>query len=167
MLVKTLYSIENFADLKTEILNLIDDVGFQNNQIICQTLTENEEDFVTGTGRIDELEHKDEELYKFIQKRLKGTLLEQIILKHNAFRTRILRLPPRACYSVHADPTPRIHIPIVINKQSWMIWPYHNKCRTFMIGRAYWTDTTKPHTYINGHGKLDRIHLVMCVPNDT
>jgi hypothetical protein len=166
MLVKYLYTLEDFDLLKSEIFTLINEVGFQNNQIMCQTLDESKEDFITGIGRIDELEHQNEESYKFIQNRLKGSYIEKIILKHNAFRTRILKLSPRSCYSIHADPTPRIHIPIVVNKQCWMIWPFHEKCHSFIDGKVYWTDTTKSHTYLNGDGNLERIHLVMCVSND-
>jgi hypothetical protein len=163
MIFNLLPKIENFERLKTEVFDLINSVGDNVTQIMCQTLNDNTDDFLTGAGRIDELDHQDEDLYKYVQPKLKGSYIEELILKHNAFRTRILKLGPRACYSIHPDPTPRIHIPIVTNEQCWMIWPYHSTCLNFKEGNCYWVDTRKPHTYINGDKELVRIHLVMVV----
>lgn len=163
MVSKFLYQVENFKQLKSEVLSIITKRGIPKNQIMCQTLTEDEDDSNNGIGRIDSLDVRNEEEYTFIQKSLKGTYLESIILKHRAFRTRILNLDPRRCYSVHRDPTPRIHIPIITNDECWMIWPEDSTCVQFEEGGVYWADTRKTHTFINGSGTLKRIHLVMAV----
>lgn len=163
-LLKFLSPVENFDSLLEEIHHLISTVGFEKNQIICQTLEKNCEDWLTGVGRIDELEHENEQLYKHLNPKLKNTEIEKVIEKYNAFRTRIMIMPPRRCYSIHSDPTPRLHIPIVTNDQCWMIWPSEQRCYKMVRGLVYWADTTKNHTFINGSTE-DRVHLVLCVNN--
>ncbi len=162
MLLKTLEKIEKFSILEAEIIEIINKHGNEHNQIICQTLEEGSTDWLTGIGRIEELSEKEESLYTHINPGLQGTLLEEYILKYNAFRTRILTIQPRHCYSVHPDPTPRIHIPIKTDMQSWMVWPYHNVVKNLERKFVYWTDTRQPHTFFNG-GTEPRIHIVMCV----
>lgn len=160
MLIYPLENINDFDVLKHEVLTLIEKVGLNSNQIICQQLTPNSTDWTIGVGRIAELEHQDEHLYKFINENLKGSKLEELILKYDAFRTRVMIMPPKQCYSVHSDPTPRIHVPIITNSQSWMVWPYLKSCEQMRCGKVYWTDTTKHHSFFNG-GDTDRIHIVM------
>ena len=72
-------------------------------------------------------------------------------------------MEPRKSYSIHRDIFKRVHIPIITNEQCWMIWPYENECHQLQTGKSYITDTTKSHTFINGHINLTRIHLVMSV----
>jgi hypothetical protein len=162
MLIIPLETIDDFNLLEEEVFDLINTIGENSSQIICQNLNPDEEDWSTGVGRINELEYQDEYLYKFINKSLKGTRLDHYISKHKGFRTRIMIMNPRQCYSIHADPTPRIHIPIVTDDQAWMIWPYQNVCERMKKGKVYWVDTTKHHTFING-GDTIRIHIVMGV----
>ena len=166
-MLKILKKVDNFELLKKEVLELVDRVGFQGpykNQIICQSLTEGVEDWETGIGRIEELEIQKEQEYKYLQPSLKGTEIENVINEFSAFRSRILIMQPRSCYSIHIDPTPRIHIPIVSNNGCWMVWPKHQRCQHLLPGLIYWTDTTNTHTFING-GDETRIHLVICVSN--
>ena len=164
MLVQQLYQIKNFPKILTEINDIIQTAGFVNNQIICQTLEEGQEDWHTGIGRIEELEIQSEKKYCNINPKLKGSELEEIILRHNAYRTRIMSMPARQCYSIHADPSKRIHIPLITNSQAWMIWPTLSECHHMPRGTVYLTDTTKPHTFINAHTE-NRIHIIMCVDN--
>jgi hypothetical protein len=163
MLYKNLYQIENFDLLKSEVLELIKLVGDQYNQIMCQTLQDGVEDFLTGTGTICELSEQDEKKYKFINPILKNTYLHKLILKHNAFRTRILKLNPKTCYSIHKDYSSRIHIPIESNDQCYMIWPNLSTCVRLQEGYVYWTETRESHTFINADKELVRIHLVMVI----
>jgi len=162
MLIKQLYKIENFSELKKEVLDLVNAAPEGISQIICQGLTEDTEDWSTGTGKVDKLEIKDEKQYKFINKNLKGSRLEEIVNFHNAYRTRIMIMDSVKCYSIHHDLGPRLHVPIVSNLESYMIWPQDSICCHLSPGYTYWTDTTKNHTFING-GSTRRIHLVMCV----
>ena len=161
-MIKPLGICESFDKLRSEILSLITCLGTDKTQIICQTIEKNSKDWITGIGSIYDLEHKDEHLYVNRNCNLKNTLIESLINKSHGFRTRIMIMPPKTCYSIHADPTPRIHIPIITNTQSWMIWPMQSACYHLQERLIYWTDTTKNHTFLNG-GIENRIHLVMCV----
>ena len=162
MLLFPLENLKNFTSLKSQVIEIIDTVGFIQNQIICQGLDEDGDDWHTGIGRISELDYQNENLYRFLNQGLKNTPLGNLIEKYNAFRTRILALDPRHCYTVHKDPTPRIHIPVITNSESWMIWPYNNFCQKLKPGLLYWTDTRQPHTFLNGGDDI-RIHIVLGV----
>lgn len=159
-IVKFLERIDNFEQLKSEVLNIVEKVS--GTQIMCQGLATDPSNWLTGVGRIKQLENSNEQAYCVINPELNGTLLEYYIKKYNGFRTRIMVMPEKHCYSIHPDLTPRIHIPIVTNNQAWMIWPYSNQCHQLTEGNVYWTDTRKFHTFING-STVNRIHLVMCV----
>jgi hypothetical protein len=162
MLVRPLYKIDDFQSLVQEVQTVIQKVGFEKNQIICQSLETNLDNWHEGIGSIEQLEEREERKYNQIHSDLKGSYLERIINQHNGYRTRIMLMPPRQCYSIHADPSKRIHIPIITNNQCWMVWPTSNACYQLEATRCYITDTTRPHTFING-GLEDRIHLIMCV----
>ncbi len=164
MLVRPLYALSKFQTLYDEVMDILNSVQFEKNQIICQGLESNPDNWIAGVGSIEELAEKEEKNYCVINPKLKGSYLEEIINQHNGYRTRIMIMPPRQCYSVHADPSKRIHIPIVTNDQCWMIWPSSNSCHQLATNRVYLTDTTRPHTFING-GLENRIHIVMCVPS--
>jgi hypothetical protein len=168
MLIKPFYKLEKetFNILYKEVLDIIELVGPNKSQIICQGLEPDASDWDTGVGRIEELEISEEKKYCHIHPYLKDSILESIIKKHNAYRARIMIMNSRKCYSVHADPTPRIHVPIITNSQAWMVWPNHSKCSQLIPGYVYWTDTTKKHTFLNG-GIESRIHIVMCIDPDS
>lgn len=160
MMIVTLDRVTNFLKLTKEVSDLCKQMFPQTSQISCQTLDPKVDDWGASNGRIDELQEKDESLYHHVNPSLKGTELEKLIKKYNGFRTRIMILDSRKCYSVHSDPTPRIHIPIETNDQCWMVWPDQSECHRLPLGSVYWTDTTKNHTFLNGSTR-SRIHIVM------
>jgi hypothetical protein len=161
-MVKLLGPVENFELLKSEVLALVSDKLTEQNQISLQTHTEDTDDWYSGIGTATKFKDTYEIDYKFIQPSLKGSVIEQVINKYGAFRSRIMNLRPRACYSVHADFSYRIHIPIVTNPQAWMVWPIAQEMHQFEEGNVYWTNTQAKHSAFNG--SLDnRIHIVMCV----
>lgn len=164
MLVRPLYLIDNFESLFDEVMDIVNSIEYEKNQIICQSLESDPDNWKVGTGSIEELVEQEEKKYCHINSKLKGTYIERLINHHSGYRTRIMIMPPRQCYSIHADPSKRIHIPIVTNDQCYMIWPSANSCHQLITTRAYLTDTTRPHTFING-GLENRIHIVMCVPS--
>jgi hypothetical protein len=163
--VKVIDIIENFKELRLEVLKLFGKYSNNGNQIILQTNKEGNEDWYSGIGRVEDLPNKIEDDYVHIQPSLKGSLIEKYILKYKGYRTRIMNLPPRQVYTVHADATKRIHIPIISNKHSWMVWPHNNYCVHLKEGFSYETDTTVVHTAFNGSMNAHRLHIVMCVDN--
>jgi hypothetical protein len=161
MAIKILHRIENHPKLVEEVLALIEELGTEHNQISCQMTEIDSADWFESVGPLEELLEGDENKYRHIPKRLAGTEIEKLINRYQGFRTRIMVMDPRKCYSVHSDITPRVHIPIITNDQAWMIWPYDNVCYNLKPGVSYWTDTRKKHTFLNGDKMQTRIHLVM------
>jgi hypothetical protein len=160
MLLRFLDKLENFESLSKEVLDLWERLQPDGNQIVCQTRFPDSDDWIEGAGRIEELPEQEERKYQYINKEIQGSEIDRIVSKYNGFRARIMIMPSRKCYSVHSDPTPRIHIPILTNDQCWMIWPEASVCRRLRQGNVYWTNTQQSHTFINGSTK-DRIHLIM------
>lgn len=165
MFVTTLEKLPDYQELVAEVQSLVERVGFKNDQLICQGRATDQEDWHLGIGTIYDLEHKDEDSYVNIFPSLENSVIAKYIKRYNGFRTRIMNMVPRRCYSVHRDPTPRVHIPIVTNREAWMVWPFDKECVRMPVGYSYWADTTKHHSFLNG-GTEARIHIVICVEND-
>ena len=64
MLVKYLENIENFPKLAEEIMELISKVQFKDNQISCQGLTADQDDWHSSVGSLKKLDDQNEENYK-------------------------------------------------------------------------------------------------------
>lgn len=90
-----------------------------------------------------------------------NTVFDDVIKKYKLFRTRLLWLNPRSCYSMHFDDSPRIHIPIFTNPDSFFVFK-KGIVEHLEVGKVYWVDTREVHTAING-GEHPRLHLVGCV----
>jgi len=73
-------------------------------------------------------------------------------------RIRVMRLAPRRCYSWHADPSIRIHVPIITSEDNLMV--IGKQVQHLSIGHIWWTNTVIPHTAMNCSIK-DRYHLVV------
>jgi len=87
--------------------------------------------------------------------------INSIIKENSLYRTRVLILNPRECYTYHTDPTPRMHIPVKTNEACMFI--LNNKVfKMEEEGSLYWIDTTSPHLALNG-SREQRIHIVGCV----
>lgn len=88
----------------------------------------------------------------------KNTIFDSLISEYNLKRSRFMWSGPYSCYSMHADTTPRIHIPLITNKDCYFLFkdstPQHME-----IGYSYWIDTTKPHTFINCSDS-HRLHFI-------
>jgi hypothetical protein len=162
MIFQKLEKIRDFEDLKKEVNSVIDQYGSSNIQIMCQNIGKEVDDWQEGIGRLDLLDVKEEEKYSFINPSIRGSLIEKYILHYGGFRSRIMIMNGRSCYSVHRDFTKRIHIPIETNQHAWMIWPKNSICLHLEEGYSYLVDTTKDHAYMNGSDDK-RIHLMMCV----
>lgn len=87
-------------------------------------------------------------------------VINHYMKKYGLYRTRVMQLGPKRCYSLHRDPTPRVHIPLISDENSLML--IDNKAQHLEVGKIYWTDTRKMHTAINT-GPSSRIHIVGCV----
>ena len=97
--------------------------------------------------------------YNITNNFFKNTIVEKIIKNYNLYRTRLLQLNYKECYSVHTDYEKRIHIPIKTNPKSFMVFPEDNQVFHLQEGNIYLVDTTHYHTFLNG-GLEERIHFV-------
>jgi hypothetical protein len=93
----------------------------------------------------------------------KNTIFETLINKYNLKRTRLLYVNPKECYSMHQDFTPRIHIPLITNKDCYFVFRDHG-IHHFSLGNVYWVDTRHHHTFMNCSDE-QRLHLVGVVEN--
>lgn len=79
-------------------------------------------------------------------------------------RARVMRMPPKTCYSWHKDQTKRLHIPVYTQPGSCMI--VEDEVIRFTEGVPVVVDTTKMHTAINP-GPGERIHIVGVLHGDS
>jgi len=77
------------------------------------------------------------------------------------YRCRLLNMMPKTCYTYHNDPTMRIHIPLITNKNCFFVVD-DIVSRYPADGSYYLIDTTKKHTFVNA-SQDERLHIVGCV----
>lgn len=183
-----MWAQENDSIFKIDFLNFdqskileayeqaIERVGFSNGLVSCISVTKHIDGidndprgiFWMQDENYNEVQiekYVDESKYTLFENKLKDTyfhtIYQELSLHFDIGRVRILKLGSRKSLSFHKDPEPRIHIPIITNPGALMIienFAAHMKAD----GSAYFTNTTKYHTALNG-GNNDRIHLVATI----
>ena len=88
---------------------------------------------------------------------------EELSKRFKLGRVRILLKEPRSTLSLHRDPEPRLHIPIITNPGCIMVIDEVAK-HLPADGSAWITNNTKYHNAFNG-GEEGRVHLVACILN--
>jgi len=157
--VKKIEVYPNFEKLKKEVIELQESINL--NIISLQYHDINNTEWNNAEGyQFGPIEHE----FKNLQPSLKGTEIEQLLLGigKNWRRTRIMTMAPLSVYTVHSDPNPRAHIPILSNHLCRFYFPKQSDCLVdFMSddGSIYWVDTRKTHTFINC-SNFKRIHIV-------
>jgi hypothetical protein len=160
MLIKQLESIDVLPILKEyyrlEPRMVWADYGFKGRQVGLQYKA-GEDSWASAVGRSSGNEFESKNLNLFF----KDTIFEELINKYKLFKTRLMWLNPYACYSMHQDESPRIHIPLITNKQCYFVFkellPQHLE-----LNYVYQTDTTRPHSFMNC-STVPRLHLVGAV----
>lgn len=148
--------------------NLITDIlGLPDGQLAIQTDHPEETDWLRGIGKSTAKTPAWEHQFCNLQPTLKGTVIEDYLnwLDVPVFRTRIMLSRPKSCYSIHRDYSPRLHLPLITNKQCNFV--FTNPAQLIHMpadGRTYWVDTRNEHTFMNGSLE-NRLHLVMIVEN--
>ncbi|MFE0589863.1 hypothetical protein [Micromonospora echinospora] len=100
---------------------------------------------------------------------LRGTYFEEVVARFPfpVFRTRLMALTARTCYSVHRDDTARLHVAIRTSEHAAFVFVERNEVfRVPTDGNAYLLNTTEVHTALNGARDL-RLHLVAGAALDT
>lgn len=96
--------------------------------------------------------------YTNINPLFKDTVFEELINKYNLSRTRLMWVGPYACYSMHKDETPRIHIPLITNPDCYFVFK-NGTISNLTIEHVWWVDTRQHHTFMNCSDK-PRLHFV-------
>jgi hypothetical protein len=162
-----------FKEIREEIFSVLKNHEFKNGiyQLgvqISDNNDSNSEQFYKSIVKPNNklIESNFESSFKYIHPTLKGGSIEKFINSFNDYklvRTRIMYMKPNSCYSIHVDPTPRIHLPILTNKDCLIIFPENNIIKHMSAdGNVYYTDTTNTHTFAN-FSQIPRIHLVSSI----
>lgn len=121
-----------------------------------------EDPFYSAVGKLKR--NRKESEYSAMNPLFKDTVFEKIIYDNKLFRTRLMWVHPYACYSIHRDASPRIHIPLLTNDQCLFVFPKDSSIFYLPPGKIYEVDTTKSHSFCN-FSETSRLHLVGCVKN--
>jgi hypothetical protein len=146
--------IRAYYQLESEIVWT--DMGHKGRQAGLQYM-EGEDPWSSAVGRA----RGDELARDRLNTVFKDTVFEEIITRYNFKRTRFMWVGPSACYSMHRDTTPRVHIPLITNCHCLMIFN-RNLVKHLEAGLVYYTDTREAHTAMNG-GHTSRLHIVGAV----
>lgn len=109
-----------------------------------------------------------EQMFSQIHEQLKGSEIHKYLewLPFPVFRTRIMVMTPGRQYSIHKDPSRRLHLPLTTNPEARFIFT-EERLNIHMPadGHIHVVDTRKMHTAVN-NGSDVRIHIVSVIPND-
>ena len=136
--------------------------SFPTLQSAVQTRAPNSDDVFSGCGA-GALIPGQELDYQFLALRYQDTVLQKVLnaLPVEMRRLRWMRLMGKSCYSIHRDPTPRIHIPLITYPEACFMFPQDGAVH-LETGGVYWVDTVEYHTFMNGN-EQPRVHLVGAV----
>ena len=139
-----------------EELKILPEFG-DNDQIMLQTV-EGQIDPFYGIGRLEKLNHTEDEFkHPIFDMPYTNGILKDLKM----FRTRVMKMPSRRCYSYHKDPSKRMHIPLITNENCFFVLD-DEVVRLPADGNHYIIDTTKMHTFVNASLE-ERIHIVGCI----
>jgi len=128
-------------------------------QVSLQTNDVNIKDHLVGTGRPIKMKEFD-----FIHPLFDLTYINELMKEMKLYRTRIMRMPPKSCYSLHKDFSLRLHIPLVTNEKCFLVID-NEVIRYPADGNFYILNAKKEHTAVNASLK-ERIHLIACVKDE-
>jgi len=157
--MKQLNNFYNLDKIRLEIDQLVDTHGwYENSQISLQSPDGN---FMTGNGKIESNPGYTE--LDFVACNAPDNWeITRFITDNNLYRTRIMKLNPKVCYSYHRDRSSRVHLAVDTHENCFFV-----KDKTmFHIpadGKPYWIDTRIHHTALNATLDFERIHIVGCV----
>lgn len=115
--------------------------------------------FLSATGKLKN--NINEHEYNILNPLFKNTIFEEVINKFNLFRSRLMWMYEKTCYSLHKDTTKRIHIPIITNDQCYFLFP-NAKLIHLEEGHIYEVDTRNMHSFCN-FSNTPRLHFIGCL----
>lgn len=156
------------------------------NQICLNTIIGHENDYMLGVGSLTHdwensvvevdaygnqktvIKEKENPLtetdFSILCKQFEGTLFEtvynQLMMRYNLGRVRLMKSQSKTCLSWHVDFQPRLHYPIKTQTGCFMV--IEDEVKHLAQNEWWWTETTHEHTAFNS-SKEDRIHLVATI----
>lgn len=128
-------------------------------QVSLQTNDVNNKDHSVGVGRPIKMKEFD-----FIYPIFNVKYINELMKEMKLYRTRIMRMKPFTCYSLHKDFSLRLHIPLITNEKCFLV--VDNKVIRYPAdGNYYILDARKEHTAVNA-SQEERIHLIACVKDE-
>ncbi len=112
----------------------------------------------SGEGQLAKLDYKEKDFNVFAYD-LPYT--NSVLSELKMYRSRLMNMPPKYCYSYHKDPTQRMHIPLITNENCFFVIE-DEVIRLPANGNHYLIDTRKKHTFVNASFEK-RLHIVGCV----
>lgn len=103
--------------------------------------------------------------YKYFIKKFEGTYFHKLYLEVAEKsvlpigRMRLLKLKPKACYSVHRDNSIRYHFALKTNPECYLVFKNQGLVHIPADGQCYATNTLLEHSAMNGSDE-ERVHLV-------
>lgn len=140
-----------------EVMPIID--GLSSHQQIMLQSIKGSKDYLYGTGRIANYAEPEKDFNVPFWNSL--TYTNQILEDLGLYRARLM-IMRKMVYSWHADPSPRVHIPLISNNETNFMVVEDEVIRMKPDGGVFWVDTTLYHTYVNTCDDL-RVHIVGCV----
>lgn len=140
-------------------------INYPDGQLAVQTDNPTVTDWCRGIGKSTAKTPEWEHQFNSLQPCLKGSVIEEYLdwLSVPVYRTRIMLTRPKTCYSIHRDYSPRLHLPLITNKQCFFVFKDPAEFIHMPAdGQTYWVDTRHDHTFMNGSVE-NRLHLVMIV----
>jgi hypothetical protein len=127
---------------------------------------DNPDDYLSSCG--GGLSTEKEKSFCLFHKFYKNSYVQKLdeSLNLNIYRWRWMILFGKSCYSLHQDSTQRVHIPIISNPQSFLIFKDPAALFELSVGKTYLVDTRKTHSAMNGH-ETWRVHLVGCIDDNS
>lgn len=156
------YNIEKIFN-EINYFHSLNNINYDIKQI-CLQLPNGITDWFVGTGRTTEpqnVEYSEKDFCNLIIP--EDWEISKFIIENNLYRTRILKLHSKECYSLHRDKSDRLHLAITTNHKCFFVID-DSVIKIPADGNPYFLETTKYHTAINANlENFVRIHLVGCV----
>jgi hypothetical protein len=121
---------------------------------------DNEDPFLSAVGK--KQKDRSETEYCLINPLFQNTIFEDIIKKYNLCRSRLLWMDRKSCYSIHKDPSPRLHIPLITNSYCMFIFLDKPQLIHLPAGNIYVVNTLKKHSFCNFSDE-SRLHFMGCI----
>ena len=151
MNIKKLSIKYNLNKIKEE-LNLF---NYTDNQISLQYHKDCE-----GLGSVKYIKYNEKEYTT--SKIPENSEIQKFIKDNFLYRTRVMKILPKTCYSFHSDYSKRIHLAVQTDERCKIA--FEDECiHVPADGYGYLIDTTKKHTAFNGTFNCERIHIVGCI----